>query len=180
MNHSHRIKSADTPLQVPTYYETYVGKVPNDIDLIKQLADSQNKLTTLLNSLSEEEWSYRYAEGKWSAKEAMIHLIDSERIFAIRILRIARGDQTPQPGFDQNDYVPFSEADDRYPESILEEYFAVRNSTISLLENLPLPAWSYTGTASDNPFSVKGIAFIIAGHELHHLKIFREQYFPNK
>ena len=118
----------------------------------------------------------RYAPGKWSVKEILGHLNDTERIFAYRALRISRGDQTPLAGFEQDDYVrngPFA----RHPlEDLIEDYIAVRRATISLFRNLDEAAWTRRGVASENEVTVRALAYMIAGHELHHRRILEEKY----
>jgi len=109
-------------------------------------------------------------------KESWIHVVDTERIFAYRALRIARGDETPLAGFDQNDYVPHSNAANRTPESIVEEYKSVRAATIHLFKNFDATAWSRFGTASGGKVSVNALAFMIIGHEAHHVALTQERY----
>ncbi|MEM7370055.1 MAG: DinB family protein [Bacteroidota bacterium] len=161
--------------QVPDYYQTYVGKVP-DHPLVETLTEGQQQTESLLQSLTEEQWLHRYASGKWSLKESFLHMIDAERVFIYRAMRIARGDQTPLPGFDQNAYVPNSDADQRSPESLLTEYRAVRSASIALFQSMKEDALERVGTASNHPFTPKVLGYVTAGHELHHLKLFREKY----
>jgi hypothetical protein len=118
----------------------------------------------------------RYAPGKWSVKEVVCHLADAERVFAYRALSIARGDQTPLPGFDENAWAPQSGADARPIGDLLDEFTAVRAATVRLLRGLDAPAWSRSGTASGKPVTVRALAYIMAGHELHHLSILKERY----
>ncbi|MCR5889847.1 DinB family protein [Hymenobacter sp. J193] len=170
-----------TPLARPAadeyapYYHTYVRLVE---DPFRQLREQPIQLRQLLASLTDEQSLLRYAPGKWSIKESLVHMIDTERIFAYRALRIARGDTTALPGFEQNDYVPASGADDRPLSSILTEYDAVRAATLSLLESLRPQDFERRGTASNNPVSVRAMAYILAGHEAHHLGILQERYLP--
>ena len=160
---------------VPEYYRNYVKQVSGDtIELI--LSEAKKETLAFFQVLPTEKWSFRYAPGKWSIKELILHLMDSERVFAYRILRIARGDETPMPGFDQNVFVPNSNADNRSTKSIIEEYQAVREATLQLVKNLTEEMWQRQGTASGVPFSPLVIAFIIAGHEAHHLRIIKERY----
>jgi uncharacterized damage-inducible protein DinB len=160
------------------YYTTYINKVADD-DFFKTLVKALDQTTVFLGSLSSEQWNYRYAEDKWTVKELVLHIIDTERIFANRALRIARNDMTPIAGFDQDDYVPFSEADDRSPSSIFREYQAVRNSAIELFRNFSDDMYDRLGTASERPFTPLSIGFIIAGHEIYHLNILKERYLHN-
>jgi uncharacterized damage-inducible protein DinB len=130
----------------------------------------------LLSGRTEADGDLRYAPGKWSVKEILGHLNDTERIFAYRALRISRGDQTPLAGFEQDDYVrngPFA----RHPlEDLIEDYIAVRRATISLFRNLDEAAWTRRGVASENEVTVRALAYMIAGHELHHRRILEEKY----
>ncbi len=158
------------------YYEGYIGQVKGN-DFLDQLRTQQEATTNFLQNIDSTQWNYRYESGKWTVKEVVIHLIDTERIFAYRALRIARGDKTPIPGFDENKYVPAANAAARSSASIINEYQMVRNATISLFENLDQSAYSNMGTASDSPLSTLAAAYIIAGHELHHLKVLQERYF---
>ncbi|MFT4971729.1 MAG: hypothetical protein ACI9XO_000459 [Paraglaciecola sp.] len=157
------------------YYDTYIKLIPTD-DILNQLTSTRETTTAYLKSIPTEKWDFRYAPGKWSLKESWIHVLDTERIFACRALRISRGDMTALAGFDQNEYVPFYNAENRSEESIIEEYETVRASTINLLKNLDAEALKRIGTASDSPVSVRALAFMIGGHELHHLNITEERY----
>lgn len=159
------------------YYETYVGKI-SDPDFLKQLVDLRASTIKFLSNLTEEQWNHRYAPGKWSVKELMIHILDTERVFSYRALRIARNDSTPLAGFEQDDYIPFYNVDNRSPQSIIAEYKAIRNSTIHLFQNLSTKDLDRKGTASGSAVSVLGLAFIIIGHETHHCQILKERYFP--
>ncbi|MBD2716108.1 DinB family protein [Microvirga sp. STR05] len=158
------------------YYGTYVRLVTGDP--LAALQAQPAELRRLLTGLTEQQGQFRYASGKWSIKEMLVHMIDTERIFAYRALRIARGDTTPLPGFEQDDYVPASEADSRSLTSILHEYDTVRAATLSLLESLSEAQLGRQGTASGQPVSVRAMNFIIAGHEAHHLHILQERYLP--
>jgi len=157
------------------YYETYIGLVPTE-NILEHLEITKLATGAYLQSIPADKWDFRYAEGKWSLKESWIHVLDTERIFAYRALRISRGDATPLSGFDQNEYVPFYNANHRTAASIIEEYEAVRMATISLLKNIDNAALRRLGTASDSPISVRALAYMIAGHELHHLNLTRERY----
>ncbi len=157
------------------FYRGYVDQVPSD-QILQVLRLSAFDTVVFLENLPAAKWGYRYAPGKWSIREAMLHVIDTERIFAYRALRIARNDGTPLPGFDQDAYVPASGADQRSPASIIAEFRAVREATLQLFENLEPATWLRIGTASDHPVSVRALAFIIAGHEYHHRRIMTERY----
>jgi hypothetical protein len=157
------------------FYTKYIDKVEGG-DAIKVMKDNLVTTPRFLQNLNMETWHHRYAPEKWNVKEVMIHVIDTERIFAYRALRIARMDQTPMAGFDQDAYVACSGAESRSPQSILEEYVAVRMATIVLYQNFTDEMMVRMGTASDNPFSTLALSFIIAGHENHHLQILHERY----
>lgn len=153
------------PGEYAPYFDLYIGRVP-DGDLLSLLA--ANPVESLFAAMSEEAASLPYAPGKWTHKQTLGHIIDTERIMAARALRIARADQTPLPGFDQDAFMPASEFNARTLASLLEELQAVRASTLTLFRNLPEAAWTRTGTVSDNATSVRALAYVIAGHELHH------------
>jgi len=157
------------------YYKTYIHKVPKD-DFLQVLKQAVPETTALMRGFSEEQWMHRYSPGKWSIKEVMLHIIDTERIMAYRALRISRGDKTPMAGFDQDDYIPFSKADSRSPESIIEEYNAVRQASIQLFEHLDDEHLATVGTASGQPFTPRALGFAVAGHEIHHLMVLQDRY----
>lgn len=157
------------------YFERYTNLV-EDGNVVRILRLSSFEMIVFLENLSDEQWEHRYAPGKWSVKESLLHMIDTERIMAYRALRIARGDTTEMPGFDQDAYVPHSAADQRSPHSLIEEYQAVRNASVQLFKHMPVEAWDQKGSASGHGISVRALAYIIAGHELHHKKIFKTLY----
>ena len=157
------------------YYDTYISLIQTD-DILNHLISTKETTTAYLKSIPAEKWDFRYAPDKWTLKESWIHVLDTERIFAYRALRISREDTTPLAGFDQNEYVSFYNADNRSAESIIEEYEAVRAATIHFLKNLDADALMRMGTASDSPVSVRALMFMTGGHELHHLKITKERY----
>lgn len=158
------------------YYGLYIQNIPEGHDPLQHLREQPLLLKELLADFTEEQALLRYAPGKWSIKEMLVHMIDTERIFAYRALRIARGDQQPLPGFEQDDFVPMSGADGRTLESILHEYDTVRAATLSLFESFQEAAYARTGTASNNPTSVRALAYILPGHEAHHLHILQDRY----
>ena len=159
------------------FYGKYVMLVP-DGNFLEILETQLQGMKQLLEPLTELQADFRYAPGKWSIKEILGHVIDAERIFAVRILRIARSDQTPLPGFEQDDYVRVSNAASRTLSDLLEEFAAVRRASIALIRSLDDASWLRRGTASGKEVSVLAIAFIIAGHALHHRNIFQEKYLP--
>ena len=157
------------------YFGTYIDKVP-DGDVIAALEAGIATTRKLLASVSEERAGFRYAPGKWSVKEVLGHMSDTERIFTYRLLAFARGDVTPLPGFDENAYTPAQESD-RVPFAwLLDEFVAVRAATLALLKVLPPAAWARVGVASGHPLSARASAWIIAGHEIHHRAVLEARY----
>lgn len=164
------------PGEYAAYYERYVALVPGS-DILATLDAQRRQTLLLLSGRDEVDGDFRYAPDKWNAKQVLGHVCDTERIFAYRALRIARGDQTPMEGFEQDDYVrngPFAVI---ALAEIVEDYIAVRRATLTLLRNLEEPAWTRRGVANKNDVTVRGLAYIIAGHELHHRRILEEKYF---
>lgn len=159
------------------FYANYVMQVP-DGDFLETLETQMRELRILLEPLTEKQADFRYAPGKWSIKEIIGHLNDAERIFSYRMLRIARGDETPLPGFEQDDYIKTANASSRTLFSLLEEFAAIRRATISLIRSLDDSAWLRQGTASGKSITVLAQAFIIVGHALHHQRILVECYLP--
>jgi hypothetical protein len=165
------------PGEYPPFYETYVSKVPGG-DVIAQFESQRLQSAQLFAASTERDGNFRYAPDKWTIKEVVGHLSDSERIFSYRALRIARGDQTPLPGFEQNDYVKNGNFAEQSLADLVAEFGLVRASTLALFRTFNAEAWTRRGTASNNPITVRALAFIIAGHELHHRDILKERYFP--
>ncbi|MCI0339430.1 MAG: DinB family protein [Acidobacteria bacterium] len=157
------------------YFGKYISLVPGDT-IVTTLSDQIETTLKLLQSLSEPQGELRYAPGKWSIKEVIGHLIDTERIFAYRALRIARDDRTPLSGFDENNYIANSNFDARRLAEIADEFEVVRKANVYLLRHLDDEAWMRRGVANENEISVRAIAYIMAGHELHHLEIIRSRY----
>ena len=158
------------------YYDKYIALVP-DGDLIEMLARNADDTLAAVRAQPPEIATHAYAEGKWTVKEVLGHICDAERIFAYRLLRIARADTTPLAGFDENQYVPAGEFGDRTLESLLEEFVAVRAATIALVAGLPEAGWARSGIGNNSPVSARAIAYIILGHELHHREILMSRYF---
>ena len=158
------------------YYSGYIGRVPRGEDVLTVLEDQLRSTPALLQGVEEGRGSFRYAPGKWSIKEVIGHLTDTERIMSDRALRIARGDTTPLPGFDENAYVPAMEADARAVDDLVSEWSAVRRATVALFRGLPAAAWTRRGVANGSPVSVRALAYIVAGHERHHLETLRTRY----
>ncbi len=157
------------------FYHGYIAAVAGD-QIGRQLAGQIEELARLIAPLDDTAARFRYAAGKWSVKEVLGHLADTERIFAYRLLRIARGDETPLPGFDENAYVPAADFDDRPVESILGELRAVRLATIALVDGMPAAGWQRRGQASGKPITARALAYIIVGHMTHHTRVLRERY----
>jgi uncharacterized damage-inducible protein DinB len=157
------------------YYGKYISLVSSG-DITRSLETQLNDTLALLAGIDEATAVYRYAEGKWSIKELVGHIIDAERIFAYRALWFARNDKTPLPGFEQDDFMRFASFE-QYPlTELAEEFKTVRQSTIQLFKHISPEAWDRAGVASDNPMSVRAVAWAIAGHELHHREILRSRY----
>jgi uncharacterized damage-inducible protein DinB len=157
------------------FYHGYVSAVP-DGDLVALLREGGREMRAALSAVPEERGGFRYAEGKWSIRDVIGHMIDAERIFTYRALRIARGDATPLPGFEQNDYVAAAGSNSRTIASLVEELAAVRESTVQLFQSLPDDAWVRRGVASGKEISVRAMAYIVAGHARHHFSVLRERY----
>ena len=158
------------------YYERYISLIPGN-DILDTLDQQRRQTMLLLSGRDEDDGNFRYAPEKWSAKEVLGHVCDTERIFAYRALRISRADATPLEGFEQDDYVrngPFAHCP---LADLVEEFIAVRRATLSLLRNLEEAAWQRRGIANKNEVSVRALAYVIAGHELHHRRILEEKYF---
>ena len=158
-----------------SYYEKYISLVP-DADVVETLARQNEEVLALLGGIPEERAGFRYEAGKWSIKEVVGHVIDAERVFAYRATAIARGDRQPLPGMDQEEYMAGSDFDARTLADLAEEFKHVRRANVLMLRGLPAEAWSRRGVASDNEVTVRAIAYIIAGHEAHHVQILRERY----
>jgi hypothetical protein len=154
----------------------YVARVAEDEDVVAVLATQLDQALALLGRIPEARGDYRYAPGKWSVKEIVGHLSDTERVFAYRALRIGRGDSTPLASFEDQAYVGASRAGDRALADLAAEWADVRRATLALFRSLPAEAWQSRGTASDQPISVRALAYIIAGHVRHHLQVLEERY----
>ena len=170
----HKAKKGD----YPEYAEMYMKLLPADGLLLKHLKDNFLMVKTFIYSLPEEKLVHRYAPGKWSIKEILVHIIDDERIFAYRALRFARNEKQNLIGFDQDAYAFYSKADERELDNIFDEYEAVRNATIALFNGLPEESFDRMGhgTGTANDATVRALAYHIAGHELHHINFIKENY----
>jgi uncharacterized damage-inducible protein DinB len=164
------------PTEAADYYFTYIDQVPSgDICaiLLTQLAES----LAYLKGVSEEQSRRRYASDKWTVKQVLSHISDTERVFAFRALWFARGFTEPLPSFSQDTAIEFAGADERSWGSHVDEFREVRDSTLALFDSMPDAAWDRQGIASGQPVSVRALAFIAAGHVAHHVKILQERYF---
>src|SRR5258707_2168345 len=164
------------PGEYSPYYDRYLSLVA-DNDILSTLDEQRRQTLLVLSGRSEADGDFRYAPDKWSAKEVLGHVCDTERVFAYRALRIARADATPMEGFEQDDYVRNGPFAYRPLADLIEDYIAVRRATVSLLRRLDEAAWSRRGIANKNEVSLRGLAYIIAGHELHHRRILEQKYF---
>ena len=158
------------------YYYTYIDAVPRDADVRRVLEAQIDETLTLMQDVTDEKSRSRYAPGKWSIREVMAHVNDTERVFVYRALWFARGFESPLPSFDQDIANTAARADDRPWRTHLDEFRAVRSASVQFFNNLPDDAWSRRGTASGNPFTVRALAYMTAGHLTHHLRILREKY----
>lgn len=158
------------------YAIMYIGLLPGDDQVVKHLQDNLNTMIEFIRSFPAEKLTYRWAEGEWTIKEILGHIIDDERIYCYRALRFARNDPTELPGFEQDDYVRSSGANERALEEILSEYTAVRQATITFFNSLEDKALLRAGVANGHLMSVRAAAYHIAGHELHHLHSIRQNY----
>lgn len=163
------------PQECGDYLARYLEYVPAG-DVLGILADQHDELLDQLDSLPEELGAHRYAEGKWSIKDVVCHLVDTERLFTLRALWFARGAREPQPGMDQDGWAAAAGADSRTLDDLLDEYRAVRASTLHLFRGLDADAWTRRGTANGVEIPVSAYPFILAGHERHHLDVLRERY----
>ena len=158
-----------------SFYKPYIEKVGND-DLITILNKSGEDLIFFFNSIPAEKLEYSYAEGKWTIKEVLLHIIDAERIFCYRALRFARNDKTSLQGFDENTYVPESCANSRTIGSLIDEYRKQRASTLVLFSSFSEDVMKRKGIANENYMSVRALGFVICGHEKHHCEVIKERY----
>jgi hypothetical protein len=157
------------------YYFTYIDQVPEG-DVCDLLEAQAPETLRLFGGISDERSHHRYAPDKWTIREVVGHINDTERLFAFRALWFARGLADPLPSFDQNVALAHAGADGRAWQSHLDEFAAIRAATLSFFRGLPPEAWARQGTASGNPFSVRALAYITAGHVAHHVRILRERY----
>jgi uncharacterized damage-inducible protein DinB len=158
------------------YAQTYIDLVPDDGLIVQHLRDNLQMVTELICSQSEEKLITPCAEGEWTIKEILVHVIDTERIFAYRALRFARNDSTELPGFEQDHYTAYAGANERRIEDILEELTAVRMASICLLNSFSDEVWQRSGLSNGHSTSVRALSYMMVGHELHHVISIRENY----
>ena len=163
------------PSEYHPYYASYVALV-KEAPLLEALNNGLESITSVITSIPEDKKTYSYASGKWSVAEVLVHLLDAERIFQYRALRFSRNDTTELKGFEQDDYVPESRANQRSLESILEEFVAIRKATITLFKSLNGECLRRSGMANGASMSVRALGYVICGHQAHHFKILQERY----
>lgn len=169
------VRTRPQATEFPPFYAGYVATVP-DGDIISVLRAGGDELRAVLGAIPEDRGGHRYAEGKWSIRTLIGHVIDTERIFAYRALRLARADATPLPGFDENEFAKTADSDSRTVADLAAEMNAVRESTVRLFASFPDEAWGREGTVNNGRVTVRALAWITAGHALHHLAMLRERY----
>lgn len=164
-----------TPEDYAPYFERYVSLVPNG-KITRTLEAGQEQLVSLFGRVVEDGAGYRYAPGKWSVREVLGHIIDTERVFTYRALRVARGDTTPLPPFDQDLFVMGGEFDRLRLSDLIDEFVIVREGTLALFRHLSPEAWNRRGTVGKDPLTLRAAAWIIAGHQLYHEALMLERY----
>lgn len=166
------------PAAYAPYTEAYVSKVPEG-DVVRLLREQIARMSDMFGRMNDQQAAFRYGDDKWSLKQLLGHLTDTERVFVYRALRVARGDSTPVAGFDENEYVAQSNFDERSLADLLSEFVLNRKATIAFFSTLGEAAWPLKGSANEYIYSVRGVAFVIAGHLEHHLQIIEARYLPH-
>jgi hypothetical protein len=161
--------------EYPPFYARYVAGVP-ETDVVAALRDSGREIDAVLGAIPDARGGFRYGPDKWTIREVIGHMIDAERIFGYRALRLARGDATPLPGFEENDYARAAGSDARSLADLVDELRIVRESTVRLFQSFPADAWMRRGVVNGREVSVRALAYITAGHARHHLGVLRERY----
>jgi DinB superfamily len=164
-----------TESEYAPYYQSYIDRV-SESDILPVLRSQMDELDVLLERVEPHQETFRYGEGKWSIREIVGHLIDTERVFGYRALCIARGEKQNLPGFDQNDYMATAPYNGIDLEDLLSELRLIRLGNVAMLRTLDEEAWSRVGVANNNEVSVRALAFIMAGHVRHHMNVLRERY----
>jgi len=162
-------------LLVPAFYHNYVNQVLGD-DLMKAFKKESPALFHFIGSIPIEKYDYRYAEGKWTLRELLQHMIDAERIFAYRALRFARKDSTPLPGFDENSYAETSKADKRSWEDLVDEFKIVRKSSEYLFGSFDEDQLNAAGISNNHSIPVLALGYVIIGHPIHHMNLMKQRY----
>jgi hypothetical protein len=162
-----------------SYYLPYVNAVPEG-DIISVLSQQLESTKLLLKNITEEQGKFRYGPDKWTVKEVVGHMTDTERIMAYRLLCIARGETVSLPGFDENQYVEHASFNEQSLEQLLEDFAIVRQSTLALMKSFSADVWMRRGLANNTEVTVRGTAYIIAGHAIHHSRIIKERYLESK
>lgn len=176
IEHRHGPPLRPAPEEYPPSFAGYVGRIADDEDITAALAHDLSHIASRFAAIPETRGDYRYAPGKWSIKEVIGHLCDTERVFACRALRISRGDVTPLASFDDGTYVAAMLAGERTLTNLVDEWEAVRRASVALFSNLPAAAWSRRGVAGDNAISVRALAYVVTGHARHHLELLDARY----
>ncbi len=159
-----------------SFYGGYINQVSDEYTLVEELEISVHRLVKFVREIPMDKFDFRYAEGKWTIKDILQHLIDAERVFAYRALRFARNDKTELPGFEEDDYVLEANANKRSIQDLLTELLIVRQSTLALFKTFSNEQLLRIGIASNNPMSVRALGFVIIGHQNHHQRVFEERY----
>ncbi|PIX00293.1 MAG: hypothetical protein COZ80_00925 [Ignavibacteria bacterium CG_4_8_14_3_um_filter_37_9] len=159
------------------YYQRYIDLITTD-DIFSFFKQQTEEIVTLFTNISEEQASFRYAEGKWTTKEVLAHIVDSERIFGYRVLAISRGEKNPLPGFAENEYVRNGKYENRSFKSLLAEYSHLSSANLELFKSLDEEMLAQKGTASGKEVTARAILFVTIGHEKHHLEIIKSRYLP--
>ena len=163
------------PKEYNSYYKSYIDK-STDVNIVQGLNKNLDAVVSFYSNIPQEKHDFAYAKGKWTVKDILLHIIDTERIFTYRALRIARQDKTPLAGFEQDDYVVSGQSSSRSLDNILEEYKAVRQASIALYQSFDSNTLEQIGEASGFPISVRAIGYILTGHENHHNQIIIGRY----
>jgi hypothetical protein len=170
-----RIEPPDRREYAPAF-ERYVARVREVDDPLQELRAQRDRVLSRLSPLTAERAAFRYAPEKWSVKEMIGHLSDAERVFAYRLLRIGRGDTTPLPGFEENDYVRAARSDRRPFDELLSEWAVVRDASAALASSLPEADWTNAGTCNGAPVTTRALLYVILGHTEHHLAVLADRY----
>ena len=165
------------PGEFPSYAEAYVRRVGTDSVSVNDLVLQRERVTAMLAPVSEQEAMFRYGPGKWSVKEVVGHITDTERVFAYRLVTIARGDESPLPGFDENAWVKAAGFDDRSLVDLLTDWVTTRNATLALARSLSPAAWQRRGTANNQPITARALMYLLLGHVEHHSALLQQRYF---